>query len=151
MTLWLACLCLALAHFKGHGQGQLPISIKRWQIGQTLPLPTNRKLHAGFRLADLYFILAYSRGKLDSSNSVSLNFCWHSCLKLTSAAQSRSIVHDLLVCFIFNKSWTKESIGELVTWRRLLKMAPNLHIMSYTDRDTAPISYLHRYVLYLTL
>ena len=35
--------------------------------------------------------------------------------------------------------------------RRLFKMAANLHIMSYTYRHTTPISYLHRYIVSLTL
>ena len=37
---------------------------------QTLPFPTNRKLHVGFRLLDLNLTLFYSKGQLGSWNSV---------------------------------------------------------------------------------
>ena len=43
------------------------------------------------------------------------------------------------------------SIRELVTPQILFKIAANLHIMPYIYRHTAPFSYLHRYVLSLTL
>ena len=36
------------------------LSCKRWKIGQTLILATNRKSHVGFRLVDLNLTLAYS-------------------------------------------------------------------------------------------
>ena len=49
----LAYLQLILAHSKCQGQGHARFDLmsrKRWQIEQTLPLPTNRKLHDAFPL-----------------------------------------------------------------------------------------------------
>ena len=72
------------------------------------------------------------------------------------------LIFDLLNSLIF---FTRVSMREIGIWHKFAysrekslgtshyfsKMVDNLHIMSYTYMHTAPFSYLHRYVLYLTL
>ena len=50
----------------------LAMSHKRWQIWQTLLLPTNRKSYKSFRLSDLNLTLAYPKGQLGSWKGVFL-------------------------------------------------------------------------------
>ena len=47
-----------------HWQVHTSLSHKRWQIGQILLLPINRKSHPAFPLAYLHWTLTHSKGKV---------------------------------------------------------------------------------------
>ena len=65
MALRLGSLCLTLGRSEGYGQGHAHfnrISHKRWPIGQTLILPTQR-IACGLSTGNLHLTLGYSKGK----------------------------------------------------------------------------------------